>query len=182
MLELATLGLLQKEALHGYQLTKMLELFMGSCISVNYGAIYPLLRRLERQGLITTLSSTSERPEASSRIIYRTTAQGHERWRSRMLQTPNESWVNSRARFMIKAFFFAELDPSERIALIQHRLAQCWEREQLLRSKPLPLGPLDVYQSQAVQRGMEMLCDEQQWLQTLLSREQSLMTGPSVTP
>lgn len=50
MLELATLGLLRREPLHGYRLVKLLELLMGSCISVNYGAIYPLLRRLERRG------------------------------------------------------------------------------------------------------------------------------------
>ena len=36
MLELATLGLLQKEALHGYKLKQQLERFISGCISVNY--------------------------------------------------------------------------------------------------------------------------------------------------
>ena len=57
MLELATLGLLQREPLHGYRLKQQLELFMSSSISVNYGAIYPLLKRLEERGEITTLAT-----------------------------------------------------------------------------------------------------------------------------
>jgi len=37
MLELATLGLLQKEPLYGYKLKQQLEQFISGCISVNYG-------------------------------------------------------------------------------------------------------------------------------------------------
>jgi DNA-binding PadR family transcriptional regulator len=50
MLELATLGFLQKQPLHGYRLKQQLELFMSGCISVNYGAIYPMLKRIEARG------------------------------------------------------------------------------------------------------------------------------------
>jgi DNA-binding PadR family transcriptional regulator len=74
MLELATLGLLQREALHGYRLKQQMELFMSGCISVNYGAIYPLLRRLEKRGLIQVL--IEEEGGNISRKIYRITDQG----------------------------------------------------------------------------------------------------------
>lgn len=170
MLELASLGLLQKEPLHGYQLTKTLEMFMGCCISVNYGAIYPLLRRLESRGFITALSTTES---TSSRIIYRITSAGSERWRSLMLETPNESWVNSRSRFMIKSFFFDVLDSSDRQALIRHRLARCWEREQMLRAKDFPLDHLDHYQSLTYEQGLRLLQVEVDWLNRLLLEDTS---------
>ncbi|NJP11620.1 MAG: PadR family transcriptional regulator [Leptolyngbyaceae cyanobacterium RU_5_1] len=69
MLEIATLGLLQKESLHGYRLKQQLELFIGSCVSVNYGTIYPLLRRLEERGAIAVLTeaSTDDLPASPGR-------------------------------------------------------------------------------------------------------------------
>ena len=83
MLELATLGLLQQEPLHGYRLKQKLELFMSSSISVNYGAIYPLLRRLEERGEIATL--TTDQTEAGpSRKTYCITPKGRQRWHQKI--------------------------------------------------------------------------------------------------
>ncbi|MEM9136012.1 MAG: PadR family transcriptional regulator [Cyanobacteria bacterium P01_F01_bin.42] len=177
MLELAALGLLHKRPLHGYQLTKTLEISMGCCISINYGAIYPLLRRLESHGFIVPLSA-AETAGSSSRIIYRITQAGRARWRSRMLETPNESWVNSRSRFMVKAFFFDHLEPGDRKALIQHRLAQCWEREKKLQSNGL-LQDLSSYQAQTFEQGLKMLEVETQWLEQLLEQQKSLLSVSS---
>lgn len=96
MLELAALGLLQREPLHGYKLKQELELFVSSCISVNYGAIYPLLKRLEERGYI--LGERMERGETGiSRKIYQITEKGRDRWRQKMLELPKESWINSRS-------------------------------------------------------------------------------------
>ena len=95
-----------------------------------------------------------------------------------MLDTPNESWVNSRSRFMIKVFFFQELEPRDRIALIQHRLVQCWEREKKLKSQDFTLQDLDPYQSQVFEQGLQMLSVEVQWLDRLLAQE-SLQTVQS---
>ena len=68
MLELAALGLLLKKPLHGYLLKQQLERFMSGCISVNYGAIYPLLKRLEKQGYIKTFQELAD--SGSNRKVY----------------------------------------------------------------------------------------------------------------
>lgn len=94
MLELSALGLLQREPLHGYRLKQRLELFMGSCISVNYGAIYPLLKRLEERGYIQVILEEAG-DAGSSRKVYGITAAGRERWLYKMLEQPQESWVKS---------------------------------------------------------------------------------------
>ncbi len=48
---------------------------MSGCISVNYGAIYPLLKRLEKQGYIKTLESI----DSSNRKVYQITESGRDR-------------------------------------------------------------------------------------------------------
>ncbi|MCS7291815.1 MAG: PadR family transcriptional regulator [Gloeomargarita sp. SKYBB_i_bin120] len=170
MLELATLGLLRREPLHGYRLTKLLELLMGSCISVNYGAIYPLLRRLERRGDISSLSI--QRGEAGpSRVIYQITPQGQERWLRLMLAEYRESWVNSRARFMVMLCFFGDLTPQQRQILWQRRVHQCQQRLAQLKSWETQALLNDPYQRLALQRAVQMVQQELAWLQELAQQE-----------
>lgn len=169
MLELATLGLLQSEPLHGYRLKQQLELFMSGCISVNYGAIYPLLRRLEEREEITTLS-TEEGEAGPSRKTYCITDKGRCRWHQKMLEHPQESWVNSRSRFSIKFFFFSHLECSERIKLLQHRLCVCQLRLESIEQEIQPQD--DPYRESLRQRCLEMLRSEMQWLGEQLVQEQ----------
>ena len=52
MIELAVLGLLKEQPLHGYELKKRLGETLGFLWGVSYGSLYPALRRLERDGAI----------------------------------------------------------------------------------------------------------------------------------
>ncbi|MGE5657105.1 MAG: PadR family transcriptional regulator [Actinomycetota bacterium] len=174
MLELSALGLLQRQSLHGYRLKQQLELFMSSCMSVNYGAIYPLLKRLEERGEIEVL--TEEAGDAgSTRKIYAITPAGRDRWRQIMLDHPQESWVNSRTRFQIKFFFFGDLEPAERIKLLEHRLRVCKLRQDYVGSPQSEDSPADRYQIAAWERGQAMLESEIEWLAEQLSREQQAL-------
>jgi DNA-binding PadR family transcriptional regulator len=160
MLELATLGLLQKEPLHGYRLKKQMELFMSGCISVNYGAIYPLLRRLEERELIRVFTEPGE--TNITRKMYSITDQGRTRWREKMLEHPQESWVNARSRFMIKFFFFSYLEPQERLKLLEHRLITC---KLQLENKELEITSDDPYQLEAWRRYQWTITNEIKWLE-----------------
>lgn len=55
MLELAVLGLLREQPLHGYELKKRLGETLGFLWGVSYGSLYPALKRLERDGAITVV-------------------------------------------------------------------------------------------------------------------------------
>lgn len=173
MLELATLGLLQREPLHGYRLKQQLEIFMSCCISVNYGAIYPLLKRLEERGEVTTLS-TAQPKAGMCRKTYYITTQGRERWREKMLENPQESWVNSRSRFMIKFFFFSQLEPTERVKLLKNRLSACHLRQEHLEFETIL--HLDSYASVAWNRSIEVLRSEMQWLDQQLTQEEKALS------
>ena len=52
MIELAVLGLLKEQPLHGYELKKRLGETLGFLWGMSYGSLYPALRRLERAGAI----------------------------------------------------------------------------------------------------------------------------------
>ena len=71
MLELAVLGLLKEQPLHGYELKKRLGETLGFLWGVSYGSLYPALRRLERDGAIEivlepTVPTAPSRPPARS--------------------------------------------------------------------------------------------------------------------
>lgn len=167
MLELSALGLLKTQPLHGYLLKKRLELFMGSCMTVNYEAIYPLLKRLQDQGYILALDSTE-----GNKKIFQITAKGGDRWREKMLEDHQESWVKSRSRFLIKFFFFSQLEPEERIQLIKKRLKACQLRKEELEDHSSDQRIDDDYQVLAWQRAENTLEDEILWLEEKLRYEQ----------
>lgn len=169
MLELAALGLLLQKPLHGYLLKQQLERFMSGCISVNYGAIYPLLKRLEKQGYI----KTQELTDGSNRKVYQITELGRDRWREKMLAHPHESWVNSRSRFIIKFFFFSQLEPRERVKLMQSRLMTCQLRLENRESQIVEQDAEDPYRAIALQRHLANLRCEIEWLKKQILREQS---------
>ena len=56
MLEIAVLGLLKEQPLHGYELKKRLSETLGFLWGVSYGSLYPSLRRLEREGAIEVVA------------------------------------------------------------------------------------------------------------------------------
>ncbi|MCT7950479.1 PadR family transcriptional regulator [Ancylothrix sp. C2] len=179
MLELSALGLLQRQPLHGYRLKKQLEVFMGSCISVNYGAIYPLLKRLEERGEIE--AGGEEASQAGpSRKMYQITEQGRNAWRKLMQTHPQESWVNSRSRFYIKFFFFNDLEPEERINLLEHRLIECRLREQYLQEQEEEFPPVGVYQIEAMNRCYKEMKIEIEWVKEQLAKERSFVPASDV--
>ncbi len=54
MLELAILGLLKEQELHGYELKKRLVEALGAFSRVSFGSLYPALRRLQAAGAVQT--------------------------------------------------------------------------------------------------------------------------------
>lgn len=57
MLELAILGLLKEQELHGYELKKRLTDALGAFSSVSFGSLYPALARLEAADAVRVLAT-----------------------------------------------------------------------------------------------------------------------------
>ena len=70
MLELAVLGVLKEQPLHGYELKKRLSEALGPLSSVSFGSLYPALARLEAAGAveITTAGDQDQEPIATAHV------------------------------------------------------------------------------------------------------------------
>ncbi len=74
--ELLILHLLSRQSMHGYELVQAIRRSTGETLAFGEGCIYPLLHRLEADGL---LGSRQEPVAGRSRIVYRLTARGTRR-------------------------------------------------------------------------------------------------------
>lgn len=69
--QLIFLWLMKDESVYGYELATRFEKMTNGHIRLSYGTVYPLLRRMEKRGLIS-----SKRDESSGRIYYELTSKG----------------------------------------------------------------------------------------------------------
>src|SRR5260370_911004 len=77
VLELAVLGLLHESPMHGYELRKRLNTLLGMFRAFSYGSLYPCLKQLLVQGLITEDRPDEDArtlPSGRSKIVYKLTA------------------------------------------------------------------------------------------------------------
>jgi DNA-binding PadR family transcriptional regulator len=126
MYQLFVLGCLMDRPVHGYMLRDYLSNILGPFRQISWGALYPLIRQLERDGLIA-LDMQGEggqcNAEASGRQRkrYRITDAGRERFLAMMLE-PDEYTVDTPELFLIKLIHFKYVSSELQIAVLQHYL------------------------------------------------------------
>lgn len=80
-LELCVLALLNKRDLYGYEIVTLIS----EEIEVTVGTIYPLLKRIKKEGYVET--ETKDSPDGPSRKYYKLTVKGQE-----VLENNIEEW------------------------------------------------------------------------------------------
>jgi DNA-binding PadR family transcriptional regulator len=68
VLELAVLGLLHENPMHGYELRKRLNSLLGAFRAFSYGSLYPCLKQLLAQGLIAEEAVSQPDPGGAARL------------------------------------------------------------------------------------------------------------------
>ena len=164
MLELAILGMLKEQELHGYELKKRLTDALGPFSSVSFGSLYPALARLEAAGAVKaveanpTPASRSRRAVAVTGSIAGEAAAFRERLATRRAEPRSsrprkvygitergerlfeelldtESTSGGDDRaFNLKLAFCRYLPPERRLGLLQRRRAQLEDRLARARS------------------------------------------------
>ncbi|MGI9458349.1 MAG: PadR family transcriptional regulator [Aeoliella sp.] len=74
--ELLVLRLLDRKAMHGYELVQEIRVASHAKLEFGEGCIYPLLHKLMRNGL---LSSRRDHVAGRTRVVYRVTAAGRKK-------------------------------------------------------------------------------------------------------
>lgn len=114
------LGCLFDKSLSGYDLKKLFSLSFAFFSGLSYGSIYPALKKLEKEGLITMKLEIQE--NAPNRKVYTITEEGKQSFLS-SLKSPFgvESYKDA---LLMRMFFFERLTKQERLDAAQHYLDQ----------------------------------------------------------
>ena len=149
MLELAILGLLKDQELHGYELKKRLVETLGPMSRVSFGSLYPALRRLARSGAVEVVEGEAPSPvspsttgslagelasfrarrsttrETRGRKVYRITPEGEALFARLLAEADGPD--DDRA-FNLRLAFARHLAADERLGLLERRRAHLVER------------------------------------------------------
>lgn len=202
MLELAILGLLHDEDLHGYELKKQLTELLGSWSSVSFGSLYPALRRLEKAGEVeATTPSADPAPAAPmsgslsgevalfkarkprsvggrKKKVYTITPNGRIHLRELLVDPTGTALKGDDDRvFALRVAFCRLLDPQERLDLFQRRKVELSARldERAGAERNGSDRSTDQYLTSLRQRSTETLTSDVGWLDGLIAAEEAAM-------
>jgi len=169
MLELAILGFLREEPLHGYELKQRIAWLAGHFRPVSDGALYPAIARLERQGLLTRREAPGS--GAAPRQVLSLTEQGQAALLER-LRSPDEIDISDRNRFFALLAFLKFLPAAEQRAVLMRRLAFLEGGRSFFQTGGRPVSQAE--EADPFRRGMlhiarETSHVEKAWLQSIIA-------------
>ena len=183
MLELAILGLLLESPMHGYELRKRLTGLLGAFRAFSYGSLYPALRRMQTDGLI----SEETAPEGAVKVrrarrVYVLTDAGKKRFTELVADTGPQNYTDD--GFGVHLAFFNRTPAEARMRILEGRRRQVEERREGLREAiARASNSLDRYTKQLHQLGLESSEREVKWLNDLIAAESVAAPGrPETTP
>ena len=208
MLELAILGLLKENELHGYELKKRLTDALGPFSSVSFGSLYPCLARLERAGAVKAVEALpggrpttpipmtgsiageaaaflarrqSRLPSGRSRKVYGITEQGEQLFAD-LLAAESVGGDDERA-FNLKLAFARYLPREARLRLLERRRDQLVERLARVRDSGLNRRErMDSYTRSLYEHGAESTERDISWLDSLISSERQASARQTEQP
>ena len=196
-LNLAVLGLLTEQDLHGYELKKRLGDVLGSRVSVSFGSLYPALARLEKQGAVkaveerrspsrapmsgslagelaafrSRMRESGLTPGARGKKVYGITDVG----RQQLLDALTARDVDDDRTFALRVAFAGHLAPAERLDLFERRRAVLIARRGDHTRADRRGGPLDAYRRALIEREAASIDSDVSWLEGLIARERATL-------
>ncbi|MBA2324112.1 MAG: helix-turn-helix transcriptional regulator [Pseudonocardiales bacterium] len=176
MLDFAVLGLLYEAPMHGYELRKQLGTRLGGFRAFSYGSLYPALRRLVRDGLITEDEPEPEPGDVwtrrSRRRVYHLTAEGKERFVEMLADAGPRTWEDD--GFGIHLTFFSRTPAETRMRILEGRRRRVEERREARRSALGRAGEqIDRYTRELHRQGLDASEREVRWLNELIAHERA---------
>lgn len=175
MLELAILGFLQDQRLHGYDLRKRVAALTGHVRPIADGTLYPLLKRMEAAGLLSRELQPGQ--VAAPRHMLSLTEAGAKVLQDR-LREPDELFITDENRWFTLLAFLRHLDdPAAQAAVLRRRLHFLTQPASFFWDGDRPLRAADF--DDAFRQGLFTIATatthaELKWLrQTLAALEQA---------
>lgn len=174
VLELAILGLLQEQPMHGYELRKQLKLMLGSFRALSYGSLYPCLKTLQAREWISGVNDISAMTPAlagkRSKIVYQLTPEGKEHLQTLLSEAGPSAWEDD--NFGVRFAFFGSTDAETRLRILEGRRTRLAERVEAARqSMTRSRERIDDYTLELQRHGLEQAEHEVKWLDELIDTE-----------
>jgi DNA-binding PadR family transcriptional regulator len=119
MYEFLVLARLSRLPMHGYLIAKIIGDIMGPFRCLQWGALYPLLTRLEQEGLITAVQEYPAPEGGRPRKVYAITEAGRQRLHEHLMDTEKHQSEYDTV-FAHKVALFSQLTPEERLQISRH--------------------------------------------------------------
>jgi DNA-binding PadR family transcriptional regulator len=185
VLEFAVLGLLHRAPMHGYELSKQLNVLLGTFRALSYGTLYPCLNKLYAEGLIAkeddapaaearqaARPGTPGRPGRAgrSKIVYRLTAEGKERFQDLLADSGPAAWEDD--EFGVHFAFFGQTRADIRLRILEGRRSRLEDRMEGVRAALARTRErVDSYTLELQRHGLESVEREVRWLNELIASE-----------
>jgi DNA-binding PadR family transcriptional regulator len=186
VLEFAVLGLLHRAPMHGYELSKQLNMLLGTFRALSYGTLYPCLNKLYAEGLI---AKEDDAPGAQARqvprqavvparpgragrskIVYRLTAEGKERFQDQLADSGPAAWEDD--EFGVHFAFFGQTRADIRLRILEGRRSRLEDRMEGVRAVLARTRErVDSYTLELQRHGLESVEREVRWLNELIASE-----------
>jgi DNA-binding PadR family transcriptional regulator len=206
MIDLAILGLLKEQDLHGYELRRQLGELAGWRPAVSFGSLYPALNRLERAGLVKAVTHESVTPPRApmsgsltgelaafraqrraakprrgtrGKKVYGLTASGEERLHELLVASD----VADDRAFTLRLIFCHDLTPAERLRIFEQRRAELVRRQEEGRGRKGGTGGTGRsgrahrYLGALLERDAAALAADIEWLDRLIADERRAVEG-----
>ena len=194
MIDLAILGLLTEQELHGYELKKRLGELLTSRASISFGSLYPALARLEAQGAVKAVEERTTVPSAPmsgsltgelaafrARVretgLRKGTGRGKKVYgitdlgRDRLIELLSDPDVSDDRAFTLRVAFARHLDAAARLELFERRRTELLGRRDDLRRRS---GKgIDTYLGALRERDADHLVHDLAWLDRLIDAERN---------
>jgi DNA-binding PadR family transcriptional regulator len=197
MIDLAILGALHDQELHGYELKKRLADLLGPRSSVSFGSLYPALARLEDAGAVKAVEHQTGGVPASpssgslagelaafrARVRQVRGARGKkvygitELGRAQLRQLLTQPDVSDDRAFALRVAFCRHLEPDERLALFERRKAELQRRLAERASGRPGSTRLDTYLRSLWDRDDAAITHDLAWLDRLIDHEHERERG-----
>ena len=178
VLSLAILGTLAEQPLHGYQIRKLLGAELGPFRALSYGSLYPCLRRMVAEGLLTVEGEDDDARGNSrrSRIAYSVTDAGKAKLSEELASASAHSWDDD--AFDVRFSMFGKTDHATRLRILEGRRTRLAERlEEVSISMRRQRDRYDAYTEELQRHGLEQVEHEVAWLDQLIENERSASRG-----
>ncbi|HKI48740.1 MAG TPA: PadR family transcriptional regulator [Desulfobacteria bacterium] len=163
-LKYSILGLLHYRDMHGYQLKKTIENQFGHMWTINYGQIYPNLKKLKDEGLVTMIEDANHGEKGPSRKMYAITEKGNRVFREWLGSLPEKNMI-LRDPFLMRFVFFGFGDKERAIEIVDDQINLYQTQMKNRRENLERLKHHDIYVRLMAELGVKMNEMLLEWLE-----------------